>query len=205
MARNVNQYVRSSDKCQRVNGDRPQQNLLQPLSLPRVPWEEITMDLVTGLPTSSQGHDAMFTFVDRLTKCAHFAPTTSRIDAQEAAELYISNVYRLYGLSRSTICDRDPRFTTDFCRCVFQQLGVKLKFSTSNHPQTDSQSERTNRSIAQLLRSVIDHRQGNWEEMLPICEFAFNNQVQAPSNETPFYLNYGLHPQSVADISLSAE
>ena len=92
-----------------------------------------------------------------------------------------------------------------FSGVFFQQLGVKLKFSTSNHPQTDGQSERTSRSIAQLLHSVVDHRQGNWEEMLPICEFAFNNQVQASSNETPFYLNYGLHPQSVADISLSAE
>ena len=99
------------------------------------------MDLITLLPTTDQGNNVIFTFVDRLTKYAHFVPTSSSLTAAGAADLYLQNVYRLHGLSRSIVCDGDPRFTAEFFQEVFNKLGVRLTFSTSNHPQTERQAE----------------------------------------------------------------
>ena len=98
------------------------------------------MDFIMGLPTSANGNNAIPTFVDRLTKYAHFVPAVNIITAAGTADLYIRNVYRLHGLSKTIVCDRDPRFTADFFKEIFGRLRVELKFSTAQHPQTDGQT-----------------------------------------------------------------
>ena len=60
--------------------------------------------------------------------------------------------------------------------------------STSYHPQTDGQ-------IEDMLRHYISPKMGNWEDMLPVLEFAINNSYQDSINDTPFYANYGKHPR----------
>ena len=158
------------------------------------------MDFITGLPVTPRGHDAILTFVDHLTKTAHFVPTRSTIDASGSAELYIDHVFRLHGLTKVLVCDRDPRFTSEVFRQVFRILGVRLNFSTSNHPQTDGMTERVHRVIGQMLRSTVNHRQNNWDEVLPMCEFAYNDLLQSSTSDTPFFLSYGFHPLSPADF-----
>ena len=98
------------------------------------------------------------------------------------------------GLRQYILSDRDPRFTPDLYKAIFEKLGVHLSFSTSNHPQTDGQTERTHRTIEQILRTAVIHRRTNWENLLPASEFAFNDMVQASSCETPFFLNCRHYP-----------
>lgn len=202
MFRFVKRYVKSCKSCQRNKGEKPRQALLQPLPVPHKPWQDIGMDLITGLPASSAGNNAILTFVDRLSKQAHFVPTKNTIDAAGTADLYLQHVFRLHGLSRSIVSDRDPRFTSEVYREIFKQLGVELTFSTANHPQTDGLTERVHRVIEQILRTAINHRQTNWEEVLPACEFAYNDMLQESTCETPFFLNYGHHPVSLPQLTL---
>ena len=183
-----------------MKGGRRNNGVLQPLPIPDRPWQEVSMDLITGLPLTANGFDAIFTFVDRLSKSVHLCPASATIDAAGAANLYIQNVFRLHGLSRSIVCDRDPRFTAEFFKEVFSRLGSKLKFSTANHPQTDGQSERANRVVGDILRSFVNHRQNNWDDCLPFCEFAINDMLQESTKETPFRIVYGWHPTSPADM-----
>ena len=61
----------------------------------------------------------------------------------------------------------------------------------------DGQTERVHRTIQEILRAVINHRQRSWEELLPICEFAYNDMVGSSPCETPFFLNHGHHPVTV--------
>ena len=200
MSQDVKRFVRSCKKCQHSKGDRPRQAPLQCLPVPSEPWQDISMDFITGLPESSTGSNAVLTFIDRLSKQAHFVPTKTTVNAVDTADLYIQNIFRLHGLSRSIVSDRDPRFTSEVYRNIFNRLGVDLKFSTANHPQTDGLTERVHRTIEQILRSAVHHRQTNWEEMLPMCEFAYNDMIQASTCETPFFMNNGHHPVSLPEL-----
>ena len=148
------------------------------------------MDLITGLPLTANGFDAIFTFVHRLSKSVHLCHTSATIDAAGTANLYIQNVFRLHGLSRSIFFDWDPRFTAEFFKEVFSRLGSKLKFSTANHRQTDGQRERANRVVGDFLRSFVNHRQNNWEDCLPFWEFTINDMLQESTKETPFMIVY---------------
>ena len=200
MGIDVKRFVMSCDRCQRAKAGQVKSGLLQPLSVPARPWEDISMDFVMGLPFTPRGHDAIYTFVDRLTNCIHLVPTVSTVDAEASVDLYIQNVFRLPGLSSSNVCDRDPRFTSAFFQDLFKKLSTNLSFSTANHPQTGGQSERVNRIISDVLRVFANHKKDDWDLLLPFCEFSINNSEHSSTCETPFFLNYGLNPRVPADF-----
>ena len=95
------------------------------------------MNFVVQLPTTRQGYDATLVIVNRLTKRAHFIPTHTSVTAPEVAKLFFVNIFRLHGLPRVIISDRDPKFTSHFWKALFQQIGTKLAMSTAFHPQMD--------------------------------------------------------------------
>ena len=155
MGRSVKDFVQTYDSCQRNKCAKIRTGLLQPIPIPVKPLESISMDFIMGLPKTERQHDAIFTFVDRLTKYIHVIPTKSTIDAEGAARLLVNNVFAYHGLSKSIASDRDPRFTSAFFKEVFSLLGVKLNMSTANHPQTDGLTERVNRVVEDTLRSFV--------------------------------------------------
>ena len=114
LGRDVRAYVRNCPDCQGFKSDHwKPAGLLQPIPVPTRKWEQITTDLVTDLPVSN-GYTAIAVFVDRLSKMVHFAPCTKEVDAQQYAQLFLDHVFRLHGLPKVIISDRDPRFTSRF-------------------------------------------------------------------------------------------
>ena len=113
------------------------------------------MDLITGLPTTSEGHDTILVIVYRTSNLIHCAPTRKTITGPGLADLVINNVFRYHGLPRNIISDRDPRTTSNFWRALCSTLGTKLRVSTSFHPQTDGQTERANRTLEEMLRAFV--------------------------------------------------
>ena len=98
------------------------------------------------------------------------------------------------GLPSSIVSDRDPRWTSHFWKTVFTLLGTQLNMSTAFHPQSDGQSERSFRTLQQMLRAFVSPRQDDWAEHLPLLEFAYNNSKQASTGFTPFEMCYGRKP-----------
>ncbi|PHJ24861.1 retrotransposon ty3-gypsy subclass [Cystoisospora suis] len=89
MDRDIENFVKSCVACARGKASHQKGGgLLHPLAIPVAAWEEIRMDLILGLPTTREGHDAIVTIVCRLTKMAHFIPCVHTISAQELAKMY---------------------------------------------------------------------------------------------------------------------
>ena len=119
MAKAVKDYVASCPTCQRTKAtNQVPAGLLQSLPIPEAPWQQVAMDLITQLPLTSRGNDAIVTFTDRLTKMVHVTPTTTSVDAVGTARLFFDNVVRLHGVPTAIISDRDPRFTSNFQACA---------------------------------------------------------------------------------------
>ena len=66
------------------------------------------MDFIIGLPMTQQGHNSIWVIVDRLTKSAHFIPVNTTYLSRKYAELYVSQIMRLHGVSRTIVSDRGP-------------------------------------------------------------------------------------------------
>jgi Chromo (CHRromatin Organisation MOdifier) domain len=130
-------------------------------------------------------------FVDRMSKMTHLAATTTTVGTEQSAELFINNVFRLHGMPKTLVTDRDKRFTSDMYQIVMQRLGTMQAKSTAFHPESDGQTERMNRVLEDMLRHYISPLQDDWDTLLPVMEFAINNAVQSSIKTTPFKMVYG--------------
>jgi len=107
------------------------------------------------------------------------------------AKLYVREVVRLHGVPESIVSDRDPRFTSRFWQSLQAALGTQLRMSSAYHPQTDGQSERTIQSLEDLLRSCVLDHMGNWNDVLPLVEFTYNNSYHSSIGMAPYEALYG--------------
>ncbi|KAG4175500.1 hypothetical protein ERO13_A11G189066v2 [Gossypium hirsutum] len=142
------------------------------------------------LPVTPEKKDAVGVIVDRLTKLAHFVPVRTDYSLEKLADLYISEIVRLYGVPLSIVLDRDPRFTSRFWKKLQEALETKLSFSTAFHLQTDGQLKRVIQILEDILRCCVLKFQGSWEKYLPLVEFAYNNSYQSSLKMAPYEALY---------------
>jgi len=93
----------------------------------------------------------LLVIVDRLSKMAHYIPTTTEVDSKGIARLFLDNIFRLVGLPDSIVSNRGTQFVSSFTRARTNLLGIHQKVSTAFHPQTDGQTERVNAIVEQYL------------------------------------------------------
>ncbi|GJX94694.1 putative reverse transcriptase domain-containing protein [Tanacetum coccineum] len=177
----IAEYVGKCLTCSRVKEEcQKPSGLLVQLEIPMWKWERITMDFVIKLPKTSNGHDTIWVIVDRLTKSAHFIP---------ARETY--------------------HFTFRFWQSLQSDLGTQLVMSTTYHPETDGQSERTIQTLEDMLRACVIDFGKRWEKHLPLVEFSYNNSYHASIKASPFEALYGRKCRSpvcwaeVGDVQLT--
>ncbi|KAH7557890.1 reverse transcriptase [Bipolaris maydis] len=178
--------------------------LLQPLQPPSRPWTSVTMDFIVKLPRSLEPGSARFcdtilVIVDRLTKAAKFVPTEETITAEECAYEVTKALVSEHGIPEEFITDRDKLFTSKYWNTFLAKLGVKKKLSTSFHPETDGQTERTNQTLEQYLRMYANKLQDNWVELLPTAQLAYNSTRSTTTKHSPHYANYGYEPVAHRD------
>ncbi|GJW31146.1 putative reverse transcriptase domain-containing protein [Tanacetum coccineum] len=192
MKANIATYVSKCLTCAKVKAEhqRPLGLLVQP-EIPQWKWDNIMMDFVTKLPKSSQGYDTIWVIVDRLTKSAIFMPMRETDPMDKLARMYLKEVVTKHGIPVSIICDRDPRFASNFWRSLQKALGTSLDMSTAYHPQTDGQSERTIQTLEDMLRACIIEFGNGWVKHLPLVEFSYNNSYHASIKAAPFEALYG--------------
>lgn len=177
--------------------------LLHSLPVPKYPWQSIAMDFLGPFPPS-QGYDYLWVVICRLTSMVHLIPTSTTVKASGLAWMYVKEIVRLHGIAESIVSDRDTKFTSAFWTEVHRLLGTRLLMSTVFHPQTDGATERANRSIIQVLRSLVKPNQADWVNQLPMVEFALNSSVSASTSFAPFELNQGHLPRMTHSIPPSS-
>lgn len=93
----------------------------------------------------------------------HFIPSKKTTDTVSVAALFFWEIYRLHGLPLSIVSDRDTQFLSHFWRSLWKFLRASLDMSSIYHPQTDGQTEVTNRSLGNLLHCLVGDNIKNWD------------------------------------------
>ncbi|EKD02338.1 polyprotein [Trichosporon asahii var. asahii CBS 8904] len=208
MLRDVKQYVRTCEKCQRSKPDNAlPPGLLKSLPLTKRRWNMIQVDWVVGLPESGpQKFTAVMVVIDRMSKRIVLTPTHDTLNASSIVQLMFDNVFKYFGLPSCIISDRDSRLTSDLWRSLMKYLGVQHRYATASHQQTDGATERVIRWLKEALRSYVNKEASNWSSFVSRLEVAHNASVQASTGMTPFELDLGripffLHGPSKPDLA----
>ena len=133
------------------------------------------MDFITGLPRICRQHESFKVIVDRMTKVSRFLVVKTTDSAEDYAKLYINEIVRLHGVPLFIISDRGPQFTSHFWKSFQKSLGTQISLSTTFHPQTDGQVERTIQTLEDMLRDCVINFNGSWDDHLSFIELAYNN------------------------------
>lgn len=138
--------------CLQAKPDRSKYpGLLQPLPVPEGAWKTLSLDFIEGLPRSGH-YNCILVVVDKFSKYSHFIPLTHPFTANGVAAEFMKHIYKLHGLPKVIISDRDKIFTSQFWDQLFSRSGTKLHMSSAYHPQTDGQTERVNQCLEIYLR-----------------------------------------------------
>jgi transposase InsO family protein len=197
-------YVkRFIDRCrifQHLKGRKQNAGFYQPLPILERSRDAISMDFVLGFPRTQRGVDSIFVVVDRFSNMTHFIPCQKTSDTTHITNLFFKEVIRLHGLPKSIVSDRDTKFIGNFWRTLWKKLGTNMEFSSAYHPQTDGKMEVVNRSLGDLLRSLVTEHHSQWDSILPQVEFAYNDSVNRSMGQSPFQVVYGMQLRGVSKL-----
>ena len=82
--------------------------------------------------------------VNRFTEIIQLKATTTNISLEEITKIYRDDVWKLHGILRKVLSNREPQFASKFMEELTKALGTKRQLSTAYHPQTDRQTKRIN-------------------------------------------------------------
>jgi hypothetical protein len=158
--------------------------------VPEWKWETISLDFIIGLPKTQKHNDYVMVVIDKISNFAHFIPVKSTLKAINIIEIFMKEISKLHGIPKMMISDRDVKFTYAFWKELFVGLNTNLNFSTSYHPQTDGQTERTNQIVEDMIRMHIRTKPNKWEDYMHLVEFAYKNGYQTLAKLSPFEILY---------------
>lgn len=156
MSKNTHEFIHACHSCQQANA--PMKKLagpLHPLPIPCDKFDDITMNFIGPLPSLGR-YDYLLTITDCLAGFIEFVPCLTTINACDLAILVWEKWVARYGLPLSITSNHDTLFTSHFWMTLWEKQNMKLQMSTAFCPQTDSASERTNKTMIQLLHSWVD-------------------------------------------------
>ncbi|KAH0633271.1 hypothetical protein KY284_036057 [Solanum tuberosum] len=126
-----------------------------------------------------------------MAKSTHFLPVKVSYSTEDYAKMYLREMVKLHGVLLSISSDRGTQFASQFWKSFQKGLGTKVKLSTTFHPQTDGQAERTIQNLEVMLRACVIYFKGNWDDHLPLMEFAYYNSYHSSISMAPFEALYG--------------
>jgi hypothetical protein len=152
MVKDIHLYIKSCDTCQRTKSStQSPYGLLQPIPPPTDKFQTYSMDFIGPLPQTPSGFNGILVIIDTFTKASKLTPINFDYSAEKVALVFFNTIIRNFGIPQKIISDRDPRFTGFFWKELFKLTGTSLGLSTAFHPQSDGQTERTNRTLEEVL------------------------------------------------------
>ena len=191
-------YFKTCHVCQVDKIERKKEaGLLQPLSILKRPWQCVSMDFISGF-LKFEGFGSVLVVVDGFSKYVFFILALSECPSKETVCIFFSNVVKHFGMPEDIVSDRDRRFTCRFWVELF-------KFSNTNHPQTDSQTERVNQMLEEYLRHYVTASQKNWLEFLEPTHLSYNLQRSSTTRIIPFEVEIGFQPRTPLDVLVTEQ
>ena len=156
-------------------------------------FDRVHLDLIGPFPENNTRCKYICVMVDTLSRFTHLYAIRDKTAGSVANALryFITQV----GCPRIIITDNGLEFVNKIIRDVVDGLGIKTFQVQAYRPSANGLVESHNRSIGNILRSLVDDEEGNWVEALPTVQFALNSAYNRSIGETPFYMVYGQDPK----------
>jgi transposase InsO family protein len=202
MRKDVENWIKGCKVCQqKKHVQKLGAGHLQPIPV-SYPWEYIAVDFAGPLTLSHRGNRYIMVATCLFTKWAE-AWAIPAITAEVSAKILTEQMFCRFGLPDVLLTDQGSQFTSAVTKEVCKLLAIDKLFTTAYHPQTNGQTEKFNRTLKTMLRTLIqDRHQKDWDEFIPYILMAYRAAPHKSTNDSPYYLVFGREPRLPLDVSL---
>lgn len=142
----------------------------------------------------------IYVVVDRLTTFAHFFVISATYTTMQVAELFFKEIFKLHGLCKQIVNDRDNRFMSSFWQELFKLNGMNLTPSTNYNPQTERKTDIVNKWLEDYLRNYVSRQQQAWVKWLHVGQYCYNSIYHLSIKMSPFMALYRYEAPTLVDI-----
>ena len=205
MAQEVKEVVETCDVCQRSQFQRKTDRAPIRFIEAQYPWEVVTVDFVSGFAPTRRKHTAICVICDRFSRMMHAEPCHDHATAKDTARILIRRLFAPHGCPRVLLSDRGTQFDSELWHHFWNMMGTRVHLATTHHPQSNGLTERMNRTLIGLIRKVTQGRKHEWDEALPLLEFAYNRTPNSTTGVPPFEAQQGYLPSVPSSLLIAAQ
>ena len=199
MRKDVEEYVRSCEKCQ----FRSRYQNKEPLQIPPIPtlFAKWGIDIVGPVPRSMSGFQYMVFATDYFSGwvCGRRLRYQT---AKVVAKFVYEEVITKHGCPVEIVSDQGTQFMSEVFMILLKTMSIKHRKSAAYNPQANGRAERTNRIMVDTMSKLAAEYQKNWEEVFDAAMWAYNTTVIRGHQYSPFYLKYGMEARLPVDFSI---
>lgn len=198
MERDVRTHVRCCRRC--VVAKSPEPAARAPLESIKssAPMELVCMDFWSAEDSKQQSVDVLVV-TDHFTKLAHAFPCANQTAKQVAKKLW-DNVFCVYGFPERIHSDQGANFESNLIAELLHLAGVAKSRTTAYHPMGNGGTERFNRTLGSMLRTLPLKEKHRWPQQIQTLTFAYNATVHETTGYAPFFLMFGRVPRLPVDL-----
>ena len=189
MRKDLLEYVRCCDNCQQNKSGAALAVTPGRTYVPYLPLDTIAIDVLSIGRQGSHGFKYLLSAVDLATKFGWAMPLKGRTTTEVVAAL-IKHIFLIFGNPSYIVSDRGGEFTSAEMTSILKELQIKRHLCCSYNPTSNSVCERFNRSILQLLRSLLLYNEDHWDKLLPVAMGFYNSAYHMSIQNTPHYLMF---------------
>ncbi|KAK3024680.1 hypothetical protein RJ639_043202 [Escallonia herrerae] len=201
MHRDALDYTKKCDACQRFSSiPRQSPSPLSSLTSP-IPFAMWGMDIMGPFPPATAQRRFVIVAVDYFTKWVE-AEALATISEKKCEDFFWRAVVCRFGIPRVLVTDNGKQFDNPTFRTFCANLSIEQRFTSVAHPQTNGQTEVTNRTLLQGIKKKLNGAKGLWVDELPKILWAYNTTTRTSTGETPFSLSFGTDALIPVEIGL---
>lgn len=152
-------------------------------------FEMVGIDLIFGLPTTSEGFNGILVITEYLSKYPWAVPIRSKA-AQEIADRFFEYI-SIFGPPKSLLSDQGKEFLNEVVDNLANVTGVERRITSPYHPQTNGLTERFNQTLVGALRKFAENETSQWASWIPFILMSYRTKVHSRTKFTPFELMFG--------------
>ncbi|GBN34938.1 Retrovirus-related Pol polyprotein from transposon 412 [Araneus ventricosus] len=189
MKRDIKEFVSSCQVCQKYKFSQNRRRGFLKNTTVSAPNEMMGIDLMGPLPVSTRGNRYCLVIVDYYSKWVELFPLR-RATTVAIARCLARDVFSRFGCPRALLSDNGPQFVSDIYEEVCRLFGIRRKFASPYHPQTNL-TECVNRTLGRMIASYVENKHGTWDRHLEALGFALRTTVSETTGQTPARLFLG--------------
>ena len=200
MSADIERFCKSCRRCGERNRPVPAPRASLGQLQTSAPMEVVGLDILSGLPVTSQGHRHLLVIVDHFSRFVECIPLKTQ-EATEVAQAFVREFVSRYGVPRTIHSDLGGCFTSEVMKLTCQLLGMNQSHTTAFHPMGNSICERVNRTVLSMLSKFLeDHEHSEWDVHLPLLLLGLRSQVHRSLGVSPYCVLFGREPRLPADL-----